>query len=172
MGKSYLLSVNGKNEGPFSEVELIGKFLRGEIEETAQLFSVGGNSWESVSDLLRKSAKRKRLAAVILGVALCSLGAWCGYRFNAFLQVERLAAKEIAGLEDEDLKKGEPELRARIARLPGEPRRELAEALKVFDERLQEAKAAWIGLRSDCRRKQLVHGSVGGVAVALAACRT
>lgn len=169
MGKTYLLSINGKNEGPFKESELTGKFLRGEIEETAQLCAVGGNAWESVSDLLRKSATRKRLTAVILGVALCSLAAWCGYRFNLFLYAERRAAPVIAELEDEVLKKNNDELWARIAKLTPEQQREMEQVMKDGAKEDQEKKAKWIGLRSEFQRKQLVYGTGGGVAVALGA---
>lgn len=85
MGKSYLLSIDGRNAGPYSKQELTGKFLRGEIEETTQLCAVGGSSWESLSDLLRDSARRKSFSACAIGIIVLMFAFWLGssYRFDA-----------------------------------------------------------------------------------------
>ncbi len=81
MGKSYLLSIDGRNAGPFTKQELTGKFLRGEIEETTQLCAVGGSSWESLSDWRRKVTARKKLVPLIFGISFCLVAAVCGFKF-------------------------------------------------------------------------------------------
>ena len=85
MGRTYLVSSGGKNDGPFTKQELTGKFLRGEIEKTTQLCAVGGSTWHSMSDLLRESARRKSFSACAIGIIALMFAFWLGlsYRFDA-----------------------------------------------------------------------------------------
>ena len=89
MKRTYLVNVNGQTHGPFTEQELTGKFLRGEIEETTQLCAVGRSSWESLSDWQRKVTARRKLVPLIFGLSFCLVAAACGFKFLA-LDVKRL----------------------------------------------------------------------------------
>lgn len=90
MAKTYLLSNNGKNEGPFSESELTGKYLRGEITRSAKLCAVGENSWQTMSDLLESSASRKSTLPLILGIALLLVAGWCGLKASGSKETPRM----------------------------------------------------------------------------------
>ncbi len=85
MKRTYLVNVNCQTHGPFTEQELTGKFLRGEIEETTQLCAVGGSDWHSMSDMLRDSARRKSFSACTIGIIVLMFAFWLGlsYRFDA-----------------------------------------------------------------------------------------
>lgn len=189
MGKTYLLSTNGKNEGPFTEQELTGKFLRGEIEATAQVCAVGGNVWEALSDSLRKSAARKQLVLIIVGVVFFWVGAVCG--FNALSsgesetlaakevkEVEQTAAKEIAKLEDPAFLKEAGETIAENARALRLSASRIEENIETFVRSVRDDKARWTAKRDEARAKwnrirgegsgrKIAYGAVSVLTIAL-----
>ena len=96
MSVTYLLLLNGKPEGPFTMEALTGKYLRAEVELTAEVCHVGASTWQSLESAFNEYSSMKVGLRFAVGLPLVLAGLVLGLQFADSLSSKQ--PEQMAGL--------------------------------------------------------------------------